>query len=112
MVNKRDKKIYFPKSFNEQMSWIYEAIEHIIKHGKIKKDIQERGRAAYGKQGYTHAIHRLFEIIKYFILLLSRKILSYLQDADTQVFHLESYTHNQLLYYDLPDKYNPDEDYF
>ena len=64
MVNKRDKKIYFPKSFNEQMSWIYEAIEHIIKHGKIKKDIQERGRAAYGKQGYTHAIHRLFEIIK------------------------------------------------
>ena len=64
MVNKRDKKIYFPKSFNEQMSWIDESVEHIIKHGKIKKDVQERGRAAYGKQGYTHAIHRLFEIIK------------------------------------------------
>ena len=46
------------------MSWIDESIEHIIKHGKIKKDIQERGRASYGKQGYTHAIHRLFEIIK------------------------------------------------
>ena len=64
MVNKKDKKIYFPKSFNEQMSWIDESVEHIIKHGKIKKDVQERGRAAYGKQGYTHAIHRLFEIIK------------------------------------------------
>lgn len=64
MVNKMDEKIYFPKSFNEQMSWIDESIEHIIKHGKIKKDIQERGRASYGKQGYTHAIHRLFEIIK------------------------------------------------
>ena len=60
MVNKMDEKIYFPKSFNEQMSWIDESIEHIIKHGKIKKDIQERGRASYGKQGYTHAIHRLF----------------------------------------------------
>ena len=64
MVNKRDKKIYFPKSFNEQMSWIDESVEHIIKHGKIKKDVQERGRAVYGKQGYTHVIHRLFEIIK------------------------------------------------
>ena len=64
MVNKIDEKIYSPKSFNEQMSWIDESIEHIIKHGKIKKDIQERGRASYGKQGYTHAIHRLFEIIK------------------------------------------------
>ena len=39
MVNKMDEKIYFPKSFNEQMSWIDESIEHIIKHGKIKKDI-------------------------------------------------------------------------
>ena len=25
---------------------------------------QERGRSAYGKQGYTHAINRLFEIVK------------------------------------------------
>lgn len=49
MVNKMDEKIYFPKSFNEQMSWIDESIEHIIKHGEIKKDIQERGRASYGK---------------------------------------------------------------
>ena len=73
MVNKMDEKIYFPKSFNEQMSWIDESIEHIIKHGKIKKDIQERGRASYGKQGYTHAIHRLFEIINpLFLRMLHR----------------------------------------
>lgn len=64
MVNKMDKKIYFPKSFNEQMSWIAESVEYIIKHGKIKKNVQERGRAAYGKQDYTYAIHRLFELIK------------------------------------------------
>ena len=64
LMDELDEKIYFPKSFNEQMPWIDESIEHIIKHGKIKKDNQERGRASYGKQGYTHAIHRLFEIIK------------------------------------------------
>lgn len=67
MVNMVDKKIYFPKSFNEQMAWIDEEVEHIIKYNdkyNIKKAIQEKGRAAYGGQGYTHAINRLFEVIK------------------------------------------------
>lgn len=67
MVSTTDKFIYFPKSFNEQMAWIGEEVEHIIKHNDehdIKKNIQEKGRWAYGEPGYTHAINRLFEIIK------------------------------------------------
>ena len=32
MVNRMDKRVYFPKSFNEQMSWIDESVEYIIKH--------------------------------------------------------------------------------
>lgn len=58
---------YFSHSFFEQMCWIDEEVEHIIKFNdkfNIKKDIQEKGRAAYGKEGYTHGINRLFEIIK------------------------------------------------
>ncbi len=67
MISMMDRKIYFPKSFNEQMTWIDEEVEHIIKYNDkyhIKKKIQEEGRVAYGKKGYTHAINRMFEIIK------------------------------------------------
>lgn len=67
MIDTLDKKIYFPRSFNEQMAWIDEEVEHIIKYDdkyNIKKDIQEKGIDAYGQSGYTHAINRLFEIIK------------------------------------------------
>lgn len=66
MVGTVDKLIYFPKSFNEQMAWIGEEVEHIIKYNDdydIKKNIQENGRKAYGETGYTHAINRLFSII-------------------------------------------------
>lgn len=63
MVGGIDKKVYFAKSFNEQMAWIDEEIGYIIRH-KQKKDIQEKGRAAYGESGHTHVINRLFEIIK------------------------------------------------
>lgn len=67
MVSMMDKEIYFPKSFNEQMAWIDEEVEYIIKYNDkydIKSSIQEKGRAAYGKEGYTHAINWLFVIIK------------------------------------------------
>lgn len=67
MVSTMDQAIYFPKSFNEQMSWLGEEVEHIIKNNdkyKIKKKIQEQGRAAYGENGYTRVINRLFGIIK------------------------------------------------
>lgn len=67
VISMTDKKIYFPKSFNEQMAWIDEEIEHIIKYNdkyNIKENIQEKGRATYGEQGYTHTINRLFEIVK------------------------------------------------
>lgn len=49
------------------MAWIDEEVEHIIKYNdvhKLKAGIQEQGKEAYGKAGYTHAINRLFEIVK------------------------------------------------
>lgn len=67
MVSAMDKVIYFPKSFNEQMSWLGEEVERLIKNNdkyKIKKRIQEQGRAAYGVNEYTRVINRLFGIIK------------------------------------------------
>lgn len=67
MIDAMDKKIYFPRTFNEQMAWIAEEVEHIIKYNaehNIKKNIQEEGVGAYGQAGYTHAINRLFEIIE------------------------------------------------
>lgn len=67
MINEVDKQIYFTKTFNEQMAWIDEEVEHIIKYNdahKLKEGIQEQGKEAYGEAGYTHAISRLFEIVK------------------------------------------------
>lgn len=67
MVDEIDKQIYFSRTFNEQMAWIDEEVEHIIKHNdvhKIKAGIQKQGKEAYGEAGYTHAINRLFEIVK------------------------------------------------
>ena len=63
MISMMDKRIYFPKTFNEQMAWIGEEVEHIIKYN-LKRNIQAKGRTAYGKQGHTYAINRLFAIIK------------------------------------------------
>lgn len=67
MVQEVDKQIFFSRSFNEQMAWIGEEVEHIIKYNevhKIKEGIKKQGKAAYGEVGYTHTIKRLFEIIK------------------------------------------------
>lgn len=67
MVSTIDKKIFFPKTFNEQMAWIDEEVERIIKNNdnyNIKKAIQKEGKASYGVSEYTHTINRLFEIIK------------------------------------------------
>ena len=63
MITAADKNIYFPRTFNEQMAWIGEEVEHIIKYN-LKADIQEQGIEVYGKNGVTHAINRLFEIVK------------------------------------------------
>ena len=57
MIDAMDKQIYFPKSFNEQMAWIEEEVEHIIEYNdkyNIKKKIQEKGRDAYGQSSDTH----------------------------------------------------------
>ncbi len=41
-----DEKIYFPKSFNEQMSWIAESVEHIINMVRLKR-ISKREEALH-----------------------------------------------------------------
>lgn len=55
--------IWFTKSLNEQMAWIDEEVDNIIKHDS-KNRIQERGRDAYGEPGCASAIKRMFDIIK------------------------------------------------
>ena len=62
-----DEEIFFSKSFNEQMSWIGQKVEHIIRNNeshKIKKKLKEKGNAAYEENEYIHNIKRLFDIIK------------------------------------------------
>lgn len=61
-IDAQEKMIWFSKSFNEQMSWIDEEVDNIIKH--LKNRIQERGRAAYGEPGYAYAVKQMFDIIK------------------------------------------------
>lgn len=63
----KDKETCFPRTFNEQMAWIGEEVEHIIKHNatrQTKQSIRQQGREAYGQNGYTHTIKRMFDIIK------------------------------------------------
>lgn len=62
-INAREKMIWFSKSFNEQMAWVDEEVENIIKYD-LKNRIQERGRNAYGEPGCASSIKRLFDIIK------------------------------------------------
>lgn len=67
MVDLKDKETCFPRTFNEQMAWIGEEVEHIIKHDatrQAKQKIRQQGREAYGQVGYTHAIKHMFDIIK------------------------------------------------
>lgn len=60
MISRDDKDTYFSLSFNEQMSWLGEEIEHIIKTNAKNK---VRDRNAHGF-GYEHTINRMFNIIK------------------------------------------------
>lgn len=48
----KDKETYFPRTFNEQMAWIGEEVEHIVKHNatrQTKQSIRQQGREAYGQ---------------------------------------------------------------
>lgn len=54
---------FFGMSFNHQMSWIDETVSHIVIHN-LQPKIREEGREAYGQKGYTHALKRIFEVIK------------------------------------------------
>lgn len=63
MVDERDKLIFFPMSFNEQMAQIDTEIDRIITHGSRSK-ISEMGREAYGEPGCASSIKLLFDIIK------------------------------------------------
>lgn len=62
-IDAREKIIWFSKSFNEQMAWVDEEVENIIKHD-LKNRIQEKGRNAYGEPGCASSVKRLFDIIK------------------------------------------------
>ena len=54
---------FFGMSFNHQMSWIDETVSHKVIHN-LQPKIREEGREAYGQKGYTHALKRIFEVIK------------------------------------------------
>lgn len=54
---------FFGMSFNHQMSWIDETVSHIVTHN-LRPKIREEGRESYGQKGYTHALKRIFEVIK------------------------------------------------
>lgn len=54
---------FFGMSFNYQMSWIDETVSHIVTHN-LQSKIRAEGREAYGQKGYTHALKRIFEVIK------------------------------------------------
>ena len=49
MIDRIHKSVYFQMTFNEQMSWPGEEVEHIIKDNEtchIKQKIQQQGRPA------------------------------------------------------------------
>ena len=60
MISRHDKDTYFPMSFNEQMSWLGEEIERIIKRNE-KNIVRDRNAHGFG---YAHTINRMFNIIK------------------------------------------------
>ena len=65
-IDKTDKKIYYPMSFNEQMAWIDEIVENLLQsesHKQLDK-IQKMGKETYSFDTLTYGLHRLFEIIR------------------------------------------------
>ena len=65
MVSEKDKRIYFSRSFNEQMSLIDEEIELILKREKRAKERNLNAEAKINRnEEYGHVINHLFEIIK------------------------------------------------
>ena len=54
---------FFGMSFNHHMSLLDETVSHIVTHN-LQPKISEEGRESYGQKGYTHALKRIFEVIK------------------------------------------------
>ena len=63
MIDDDDKKIYYPMSFLEQMTWVQEDIEHIL-NKKTLNAMRSAGIERFGEPGYGSSIKRLLEIIK------------------------------------------------
>ncbi len=63
MESGRVQDSFLGMSFNHQMSWIDETVSHIVTHN-LQPKIRAEGREAYGQKGYTHALKRIFEVIK------------------------------------------------
>lgn len=63
MIDDDDKKIYYPMSLLEQMTWVQEDIEHIL-NKKTLNAMRSVGIERFGEPGYGSSIKRLLEIIK------------------------------------------------
>ena len=63
MVDDQDKEIYYPISFLEQMTWVQEEVEHILKNSTLET-MRSAGVERFGEPGYGSSIKRLLEIIK------------------------------------------------
>lgn len=63
MVDDEDKKIYYPMSLLEQMTWVQEDIEHILNKNTLET-MRSAGIERFGEPGYGSSIKRLLEIIK------------------------------------------------
>lgn len=94
VVKDEDKKIFFPMSFLEQMTWLQESISENILNKNILNEMRNAGIERFGDPGYGSAIKRLLEIIKADpknrpllreILAAERELLSFIYDEVTDI---------------------------
>ncbi len=50
MVDEEDKRIYYPMSFLEQMTWVQEDIEHILNKNSLET-MRSAGIERFGEPG-------------------------------------------------------------
>ncbi len=93
MVDDQDKRIYYPISFLEQMTFLQEDIEHIL-NKKTLNAMRSAGIERFGEPGYGSSIKRLLEIIKSDpknkpllreIIRAEKELLSFIYDEHTDL---------------------------
>ena len=55
MVDEEDKRIYYPMSFLEHMTWVQEDIEHILNKNTLET-MRSAGIERFGEPGYGISI--------------------------------------------------------